>query len=99
MPHSPALSATSVITRNGAVIETEIDGEIVALNIDSGNCYGLNPVGSRVWNLIAAPIRISDICAQLIVEYQVQADTCEQQVMDLLEELRAEGLITTLPDS
>src|SRR5690349_14110408 len=92
------LSTTSIVTRNGAVIETEIDGEVVALNIDTGNCYGLNPVGSRVWNLIATPTRISDICAQLVTEYQVQADTCEQQVTDLLEELRAEGLITTLPD-
>ncbi len=99
MPDNPVLSITTIISRNGAVIETEIDGEIVALNIDTGNCYGLNPVGSRVWNLIATPIRISDICAQLITEYQVQADTCEQQVLDLLEELRAEGLITTLPNS
>ena len=95
----PILSSANIVSRNASVIEAEIDGEIVALNIDSGNCYGLNAVGSRVWNLMAAPMRISDICAQLVTEYQVQTETCEQQVMDLLEDLRAEGLITTLPDA
>jgi hypothetical protein len=99
VPNAPALSTANIVSRNGAVIEAEIDGEVVALNIDSGNCYGLNAVGSRVWNLIAAPTRISDICAQLVTEYQVHADTCEQQVMDLLEELRAEGLISTLSEA
>jgi Coenzyme PQQ synthesis protein D (PqqD) len=99
MTGDSALLTTSVVTRNGAVVETEIDGEVVALNIETGNCYGLNPVGSRVWNLMSAPIRISDICARLITEYQVQAQTCEEQVMVLLEQLRAEGLIARLSET
>jgi hypothetical protein len=79
-------------------IETEIDDEIVALSIERGTCYGMNRVGSRIWRLLSKPIRISDLCATLVAAYRVDADTCERQVLDLLEEFRAEGLIATLEE-
>lgn len=97
MSYYPPLSSSSVVTRSDGFIEAEIDNEIVALNIETGTCYGLNRVGSRVWALIAAPSRVEDVCARLIAEYDVEPATCERQVLDLLEELRAEGLVAT-PD-
>jgi Coenzyme PQQ synthesis protein D (PqqD) len=53
----------------------------------------LNRVGSRIWKLLAKPARIDDLCAILLTEYRVDPNVCEHQVLDLLEELRAEGLI------
>jgi hypothetical protein len=91
---SPLTPAT-VVVRSDGLIEAEIENEIVALSIEKGTCYGLNQVGSRIWRLLADPIHISDICAQLLAEYKVEPRACECQVLDLLEELRAEGLITT----
>lgn len=88
-----ALNTTSTVTRSDGFVQAEVDGEVVALNIDKGICYGLNKVGSRVWALIAEPRRIGDICATLVSEYEVDSATCEQQVIDLLEGLRAEGMI------
>jgi hypothetical protein len=92
----PLSSSNAVVQRDG-VIDAEINNEIVALNIETGTCYGLNQVGSRVWSLLRAPIRISELCATLLTEYNVEPSVCERQVLDLLEELRAEGLIST-PD-
>lgn len=84
-----------MVARNDGLIEAEIDQEVVALSIEHGTCYGLNRVGSRIWHLLATPSRISDICEQLLAEYKVERNVCERQVIDLLEELRAEGLILT----
>ena len=98
VPDILPLSLTTLVVRNPGLVEAEIDREIVTLNIETGNCYGLNSVGSRIWNLLAAPIRAGDLCAQLIEEFQVEPNTCERQVNELLEELRVEGLISTLPD-
>ena len=84
-----------MVVRRNDVIDAEIDQEIVALNIKNSTCYGLNRVGSRIWSLLAAPIRIGDICATLLTEYKVEPSSCERQVVDLLEEMRAEGLIVT----
>ena len=80
------------------MIETDVDGEVMALSIRQGTCYGMNRVGSRIWKLLAKPIRIDDLCASLLAQYRVDPEVCERQVLDLLEELRAEGLIATLEE-
>ncbi len=89
------LSPATMVARYSGFIEAEVNNEVVALNVENGTCYGLNLVGSRIWNLLTAPVRIQDICARLQTEYKVEPGVCERQVIDLLEELRAEGLITT----
>jgi hypothetical protein len=89
------LSTATLVARSDGFIEAEVDNEIVALNVERGTCYGLNPVGSRIWNLLSAPTRIGDVCATLLTEYSVDPSVCERQVLDLLEELRVEGLIVT----
>jgi hypothetical protein len=89
------LSPATVVARNDGFIQAEIDNEIVALDIEKGACYGLNAVGSRIWTLLESPIHIGDICEKLLTEYDVEPATCERQVLDLLEELRTEGIITT----
>jgi hypothetical protein len=92
-----APSDTVVACRDG-LIESEIDDEILALSIEQGVCYGMNRVGSRIWDLMAKPVRICDLCAALLATYRVDANVCERQVLDLLEELRAEGLIATVEE-
>ena len=89
------LSSASVVVRSEGIIEAEIENEIVAMNIEKNTCYGLNLVGSRIWKLLANPIRIKEICSKLLTEYKVEPSACERQVLDLLEELHAEGLITS----
>jgi hypothetical protein len=89
--------ATVVACRDGFV-EAQIDDEVVALSIERGACYGMNRVGTHIWNLLAKPIRISDLCARLVAAYNVDPDVCERQVLDLLEDLRAEGLIATVEE-
>src|SRR4051812_375061 len=88
-----SLTPGTLVVRNKGFVDAEIDNEVVALSIEKGICYGLNGVGSRIWKLVATPIRISDICASLLNEYRVEPDVCERQVVELLDKLRAEGLI------
>jgi hypothetical protein len=87
------LSLASVVVRADGFLEAEIDNEIVALSIVQGTCYGFNRVGSRIWALLASSVRVRDLIATLRTEYQVDPDVCERQALDLLEELRAEGMI------
>ena len=95
----PLQPSTTVIACRDGLVEAQIDGEILALNIEQGNCYGMNQVGSCIWDLLAKPIRICDLCAAMLSAYAVDPDICESQVLDLLEELRAEGLIATLGET
>ncbi len=88
------LSENAIVQRKAGVLEAEVDEEIVLLDIEKGTCYGLNKVGSRLWQLMAEPCRIGDLGARLTAEYDVDAETCAAQVFELLERLHGEDLIT-----
>ena len=88
------LAGDSVVMRCDGLLTAEVDGELMAMSIDRGTCYGLNGVGTRIWALLAEPRTIDDLCASLLREYEVDAAQCRSEVIDLLEELRAEGLAT-----
>ena len=96
--NSSPLSVYSVVSRKAGIIEAEIEGEVVALNVETGTCYGLNQVGSRIWHMLATSPRISDICEALLDEYSVGSADCERQVLDLLEDLYTEGLIAPIEE-
>jgi hypothetical protein len=98
MKNLPVSATNTVVACSDDLIKAEIDGEILALNVERGACYGMNVIGSRVWNLVAQPIRVCDLCSALLKEYRVDPEVCERQVLDLLEELRAEGLIAIVEE-
>lgn len=87
------IRGTDLITRSGSAISGEVDGEIVMLDVSRGACFGLNKVGSRIWSLIESPISIAEVCASLTSEYLIDAAECEPQVIELIEQFVAEGLV------
>ena len=87
------ITTASVVAYNDAILHDEVDREVVALSTVSGACYGLNAVGSRIWHLMANPVRVGDLCAALEQEFDVDRDTCEREVLDLLKRALAEGMI------
>jgi hypothetical protein len=91
-------ASDTVVARRDGLVEAEIDDEILALSIEQGVCYGMNRVASRIWKLLAKPTRICDLCTTLLAAYRVDPDACERQVLDLLEELRSEGLLVAVEE-
>ena len=85
------------IARRAGVVCAEVDGEVVALNIERGVCYGLDPIGSDIWALIEQPMTFNALCAALEARYRVDHATCERDVGDLLRELQAEDLVALGP--
>jgi hypothetical protein len=78
------------------LLEADVNGEIVALHVERGQCYGLNGVASEIWRMLAEPTSIDDICRKLTAEYDVDSATCRSEVRGLVENLREEGLVKEL---
>jgi hypothetical protein len=74
-------------------ISADLAGEIAILNVKSGIYYGLNPVGASVWKLIQEPKTVSQVRDALLKEYDVQAERCEKDLLNLLERLEEEKLV------
>lgn len=86
-----------LVERRGEMIETEVDGELVALHIDNGTCYGFNSTATRIWAMIEQPRRLSELKDELMREFEVDSATCEAQLKELLNELAADGLVEIRP--
>jgi hypothetical protein len=91
------VGADMLVERRGEMIETEVDGELVALHIDKGTCYGFNSTATRIWALIEQPRRFSELTDELMREFDVDQATCESQLKELLDELAADGLVEIRP--
>lgn len=89
------LSGADVLVRNeDGLLTTEVDGELIGMSVEQGTCYGLNAVGTRIWALLAEPRSVDSLCEQLMGEFDVEEDRCRREVIELLGELRADGLVT-----
>lgn len=65
----------------------------MALDVSRGVCFGLNEVGLRILQMLESPASVEDICGDLLAVYEVDRATCEADVVALLADLEAEGLI------
>lgn len=87
----------SIVVRTAELIETEIDGEMVALDVERGTCLGFNSTASRIWALIEEPRTLSAIVDRLAEEFDVDAAQCARDVEALLADLREQGLVRLTP--
>lgn len=90
----PDLHPSSIINRAEGLVSTTIDDEIVILSIESGMYYGIDCIGSRIWDLIKTPTPLSVIIETLMEEFDVSRPTCEKDVFAFLTELQQEKVIT-----
>ncbi len=88
-----SLSLHSVVVATSEQVSCPLDDESAILNLKNSVYYGMNPVGTRVWNLLQKPKRIVELRDALLEEYDVDAERCERDLLDLLEQMRVEGLI------
>lgn len=90
---------TNVIATNDLIAQSEghlvsdMNGEKVMLSIENGKYYNLGHIGGRIWELIANPASIEAVVEQLVAEYNISQEDCEQQVNSFLSQLSSEGLI------
>jgi hypothetical protein len=76
----------------------ELDGEAVILNLGSSTYFGLDPVGTRIWQLIEEHGRLGVVVTAMLGEYDAPADAIERDVVRLVSELLERGLVVRSGD-
>lgn len=74
-----------------------IEGEAVLLSMDTKVLRGLNPVGSRIWELIDGQRSLEEITGMIIQEFEVATGVAAQDVQAFIQTLLDRGLVTRLP--
>ena len=91
---SNAINLDSIVCRSENQVSTEMDGETILMSIEQGNYYGMDSILSRIWSHIEQPLSIAEMRNRLREEYDVDKETCERDVLEILKKLADENLIT-----
>ena len=91
-----AITTASRVVVSPKQISCKIEGETALLQLDDGVYYGLDPVGSRIWDLIQEQRIVSDLRDTVCTEFEVDSVTCERDLLDLLNSLAEARLIEVL---
>src|SRR5262245_37383272 len=70
-----------------------IDGESVLLNLKSECYFGLDEVGTRMWQVLSSSESIAAACESLLAEYEVDRERLCQDVDELVGKLAKQGLV------
>jgi hypothetical protein len=86
-------SLRSKISIPGGVLYHELNGEAVILSLESGKYYGLDKTGTRMWALLSEHGCLEPAYQALLIEYDVSAGQLQSDLLELVNELAAHGLL------
>ena len=87
------IEITDIYVRNGDQVTAKVDDEVVMMSMQQGEYYGLDSIGSRIWELFAKPNSVENIIETLMQEYDVDRKTCEKDVQEFIQKLVDKGLL------
>ena len=87
-----SFTGETMIVQSGKALSTEVDGEAVLIGIESGRYYGLDAVGTAIWNRIEQPCSFEALCAGLIEEFEGDPAVIEEETRVFVDLLVAREL-------
>jgi len=87
------ISENSTVAAIKEQVSSEMDGDIIIFNMKNGIYYGLDSVGTKIWNLIQEPKTVREIHDAILNEYDVEPERCMNDLVSLLNRLSEERLI------
>ncbi|MGD0247023.1 MAG: PqqD family protein [Streptosporangiaceae bacterium] len=79
--------------RREGVAAQVADGEAVLLDIESGEYFSLNSVGSRIWELCDGTRTAAEIVSVICGEFDVAEDVATADAQEILGEFARENLV------
>ena len=86
-------SPTDRFIISSEVLSQQVNGETVLLDLEGESYFGLNEVGTRVWQLLQAGESMQRLVDLLSAEFDASTDQIEMDVHDLLKKLNEAGLV------
>jgi len=79
--------------RSQTALVADVGEDVVALNVQRNETYGMAGVTASVWKLLSEPMSLPQLCDRLGAAYAVDSEVCRREVAALLEEMVAAGLV------
>lgn len=84
------------VTFSDTVFAQEVDGEMVLLDMNSENYFGLDAVGTDIWQAMQESGNLQDVLETLLAQYEVEEEVLKQDLFTFVGKLEESGLIKIL---
>ncbi len=81
------------ITFADTVFAQEVDGEMVLLDMNSENYFGLDEVGTTIWQAMGQGKSLQEVLESVLKEYDVESDVLEKDLIRFVIQLLDNQLI------
>lgn len=77
----PQLSPASRVNIAEGVVFRDLQGELVLLNLTTGVYFGLDQVGTRIWQLLQEHQVLQSVLDRMVEEYEVAETQCREDLL------------------
>ena len=88
-----SISFTSRVSVPPDVLISQVGGESVILNTSSERYFGLDEIGTSIWEVITSSDSIQAAFDRLLAEYDVEPTRLREDLNTLIEKLVDNGLL------
>lgn len=74
-------------------VESDIEGQAVMMSIENSKYFGMDEIGTEIWQLLDKDLTYAEMIDTLLNEYEIDSDTCEQESSEFIEKLLKYKLI------
>lgn len=75
-------------------VANQVGEETVILHLGNGTYFGLDTIGTSLWDGLKAGKTPSEVCDLILQEYDVDRPTVESDIRGFLDELAKNDLVT-----
>jgi hypothetical protein len=87
------ISDETVFQRKNDLLSSRMDQETVMMHPESGKYFSLNPVATRVWEMLEIPLSLAEIVEILLSEFEVSYEQCQKETKEFLQTLIEKDII------
>ena len=88
-------SPASIFRKSTKQVSCKIHDEVAILDLDKAVYFGLQGAAVHIWDVLETPRSVADICASVADTFDISENDCKTDVVDILANLQAEGLVET----
>lgn len=84
-----------VYAKQPGFVAANLGEELALLDLASGAYLGFNATAAHIWRLLEEPRTLGSLCQAMMLEFEIDAERCREEVAALLDRLVAAGLVRT----
>jgi hypothetical protein len=91
----PAFDPATRVRKSDKQVSCHLNDEVALLNTDRALYFGLKGVGAHIWDRLDEPRTVAELCDDVVAHFDVEPETCRDDVTRFLASLQEAGLIVT----